>query len=115
MISIFIEHMLMQYFQHNAVEARSQFLLTGCENVSEGLHILANDPSLGLYRLQEHVRKTTPALIERKTDQTKPQLALHDWKFNRVKMPIKKVSNARTQKETVTANDRLKQFGNMWN
>ncbi|XP_070543288.1 BLOC-1-related complex subunit 8-like [Ptychodera flava] len=34
------------------------------EKFSETLHIIGNEPSLALYRLQEHVRKTLPTLVE---------------------------------------------------
>lgn len=36
--------------------------------VNDSLQMLANEPSLGLYRIQEHVHRTTPALIKRKND-----------------------------------------------
>jgi hypothetical protein len=41
------------------------------EKVSENIHIVANEPSLALFRLQEHVRKSLPVLIERKIDANK--------------------------------------------
>ena len=31
-----------------------------CDGVNKTLHIIANEPSLGLYRIQQHVRKTIP-------------------------------------------------------
>ncbi len=34
--------------------------------ISESLHILANEPSLGLYRLQEHVHRSVPEIVEKK-------------------------------------------------
>ena len=36
--------------------------------VNDSLQMLANEPSLGLYRIQEHVHRTTPALVERKKE-----------------------------------------------
>ncbi|XP_065830491.1 uncharacterized protein [Oscarella lobularis] len=38
------------------------------DKVSECLHIVANEPSLGLYRLQEHVRRSVPALVSVKKE-----------------------------------------------
>ena len=35
---------------------------------NDSLQMLANEPSLGLYRIQEHVHRTTPALVERKKE-----------------------------------------------
>jgi len=36
------------------------------ERVSENMHVVANEPSLALYRLQEHVRKAMPFMIEKR-------------------------------------------------
>jgi BLOC-1 related complex subunit 8 len=32
------------------------------------MHIIANEPSLAFYRIQEHTRKVTPLIVERRTD-----------------------------------------------
>lgn len=36
------------------------------ERVSENMHVVANEPSLALYRLQEHVRKAMPFMVEKR-------------------------------------------------
>ena len=36
------------------------------ERLSENIHIVANEPSLAFYRIQEHVRKTLPQLLDKK-------------------------------------------------
>jgi len=38
------------------------------ERASENMHILVNDPSLALYRIQEHVRKSLPPAVERRAE-----------------------------------------------
>lgn len=32
------------------------------------MHIVANEPSLALYRIQEHVRKVLPNIVDRKIE-----------------------------------------------
>lgn len=39
-----------------------------CEKISENLHIVANEPSLACYRLQEHIRKSLPQLVEKRLE-----------------------------------------------
>ncbi|XP_059084347.1 BLOC-1-related complex subunit 8 homolog [Tigriopus californicus] len=39
-----------------------------CERISENLHICANEPSLALYRLAEHVRKALPPTVESRAE-----------------------------------------------
>lgn len=34
--------------------------------MSESMHVLDHDPSMALYRLQEHVNKTISVLVDRK-------------------------------------------------
>ncbi|KAK4311048.1 hypothetical protein Pmani_017427 [Petrolisthes manimaculis] len=36
------------------------------ERVSENIHISANEPSLAVYRLQEHVRRALPPTVSRR-------------------------------------------------
>jgi len=36
------------------------------EKLSENIQIVANEPSLAFFRIQEHVRKTLPPLVEKK-------------------------------------------------
>lgn len=43
------------------------------ERVSENIHISANEPSLAVYRLQEHVRRALPPTVSRRQHVT----ALH--------------------------------------
>ncbi|XP_015122605.1 BLOC-1-related complex subunit 8 homolog [Diachasma alloeum] len=38
------------------------------ERVSENMHIVANEPSLAFYRLQEHVRKALPPMVEKRVE-----------------------------------------------
>ena len=38
------------------------------ERVSENMHVVANEPSLALYRLQEHVRKALPQMVDKLAD-----------------------------------------------
>ncbi|XP_034939239.1 BLOC-1-related complex subunit 8 homolog [Chelonus insularis] len=38
------------------------------ERISENMHIVANEPSLAFYRLQEHVRKALPPMVEKRVE-----------------------------------------------
>ncbi|XP_018334062.1 BLOC-1-related complex subunit 8 homolog isoform X2 [Agrilus planipennis] len=38
------------------------------ERISENMHIVANEPSLAFYRLQEHVRKALNPIVDRRSD-----------------------------------------------
>jgi len=38
------------------------------EKISENVHIVANEPSLAFYRIQENVRNVVPVIIEKRSD-----------------------------------------------
>lgn len=38
------------------------------EKISENMHIVGNEPSLALYRIQEHVRKVLPLVVDRRAE-----------------------------------------------
>ncbi|KAK1152462.1 BLOC-1-related complex subunit 8 isoform X1 [Acipenser oxyrinchus oxyrinchus] len=38
------------------------------DKFTESMYVLANEPSVALYRLQEHVRRSLPQLVQHKTD-----------------------------------------------
>ena len=44
------------------------FITVAMERISENMHLIANEPSLALYRLQEHVRKSLPFMVEKRTE-----------------------------------------------
>lgn len=44
------------------------FRITATERISENMHIVANEPSLAFYRLQEHVRKALPPMVEKRVE-----------------------------------------------
>ncbi|XP_030760583.1 BLOC-1-related complex subunit 8 homolog [Sitophilus oryzae] len=46
------------------------------ERISENMHIVANEPSLAFYRLQEHVRKALHPMVDRRTDVNKLHVEL---------------------------------------
>ncbi|PAV71551.1 hypothetical protein WR25_15089 [Diploscapter pachys] len=56
--------------QTQQMHAKSKELDSRCrllsERIAEGLRILDHDPSVALYRLQEHVNRNLPALITRR-------------------------------------------------
>ncbi|XP_078115421.1 BLOC-1-related complex subunit 8 isoform X1 [Sander vitreus] len=41
---------------------------TVTDKFTESMYVLANEPSVALYRLQEHVRRSLPELVQHKTD-----------------------------------------------
>lgn len=48
-----------------------QCTISATERISENIHIVANEPSLAFYRLQEHVRKALPPMVEKRTEVSK--------------------------------------------
>lgn len=46
---------------HNA-----PFAFTVSDKFTESMYVLANEPSVALYRLQEHVRRSLPELVQHK-------------------------------------------------
>lgn len=42
--------------------------ISATEKISENMHIVANEPSLAFYRIQEHVRKVLPHIVDRKAE-----------------------------------------------
>ena len=41
-------------------------LFSVTDKISESMNIIANEPSLAFFRVQEHVRKSLPQLVETK-------------------------------------------------
>lgn len=46
----------------------SVFLIEVTDKFTESMYVLANEPSVALYRLQEHVRRSLPELVQHKVD-----------------------------------------------
>lgn len=40
-------------------------------SVNETVHMIANEPSLGLYRVQQHIKKTLPKVVNASNDMKK--------------------------------------------
>ncbi|XP_078412225.1 BLOC-1-related complex subunit 8 isoform X6 [Cetorhinus maximus] len=51
---------------HLKVKKGESFRFT--DKFTESMYFLANEPSVALYRLQEHVRRSLPELVQHKTD-----------------------------------------------
>lgn len=49
----YLDHEVHKYYSSNI----DLFSSTASEKISENMHIIANDPSLAFYRIQEHIRK----------------------------------------------------------
>ena len=56
------------------------------DKLSETVHLMLNDPSMGLYRIQEHVKRSVPTLVEKKVElqnlQTNIQGASYDLDYS---------------------------------
>ncbi len=40
------------------------------KNLSEYVQLLANEPSIGLFHIQEHIRKSVPKMVDLKVTRT---------------------------------------------
>ena len=49
---------------------------TAASSVSSTLHALANEPSVGLHYVAEHIKRSTPALLSTKADVARAGAAL---------------------------------------
>ncbi|XP_022901220.1 BLOC-1-related complex subunit 8 homolog [Onthophagus taurus] len=58
----------MAYSRDNKLEVKVK---KATERISENMHIVANEPSLAFYRLQEHVRKAINPMVDRRMEVTK--------------------------------------------
>lgn len=71
------------------------------EKISENIHIFANDPSLAFFRVQEHVRKVSPAIFEKRDEvfqlQNKLQGHCYDMEYG-----IQYVSTSTATQESLT-------------
>lgn len=56
-----------------------------CEKISHTIHTVLNEPSVGLYHIQNHCKRTAPSLVEQRlaADQTEAVLrgALYDVEY----------------------------------
>lgn len=43
-------------------------IVAATERISENMHIVANEPSLAFYRVQEHVRKALPPMVGKRVE-----------------------------------------------
>lgn len=66
------------------------------ERISENMHIVANEPSLAFYRLQEHVRKALPPMVEKRVEVSKlhHELQGHCYDVEYAVSAIKSMENA---------------------
>ncbi|XP_061192291.1 BLOC-1-related complex subunit 8-like isoform X2 [Saccostrea echinata] len=52
------------------------------EKISESMNIVANEPSLAFFRIQEHVRKSLPQLVEQKHEVLETQQEVQGASFD---------------------------------
>lgn len=55
-------------YNHAVVHLYYTTFISATERISENMHIVANEPSLAFYRLQEHVRKALKPMVDRRAD-----------------------------------------------
>lgn len=55
-------------FHINENSTNAYSLPSATEKISENMHIIANEPSLAFYRIQEHVRRVLPLIVDRKAE-----------------------------------------------
>lgn len=60
--------MLNHYLRYFIFSNSNNHIVLATEKISENMHIVANEPSLALYRIQEHVRKVLPMIVDRKAE-----------------------------------------------
>lgn len=60
------ERMQGAFFPENASPELDHRTRKVTEKFSENLHIIGNEPSLAFFRIEEHVRKTLPQLVDKK-------------------------------------------------
>lgn len=51
---------------HNLHSTVTSFYFSVTEKFLENIHTMLNEPSVGLYRVQEHVRRSLPQLVDKK-------------------------------------------------
>ncbi|XP_075216784.1 BLOC-1-related complex subunit 8 homolog isoform X3 [Lycorma delicatula] len=66
------------------------------ERISENMHIVANEPSLAFYRLQEHVRKALPPMVDKRVEVSKVhhELQGHCYDVEYAISAVKSMENA---------------------
>ncbi|THD24919.1 hypothetical protein D915_004226 [Fasciola hepatica] len=56
-----------RFFARKVLSWFSDSFLLACDDIAETFVTLANEPSLAYFRIQEHVRKSTPTLLEERS------------------------------------------------
>ncbi|KAG4076177.1 hypothetical protein HA402_014726 [Bradysia odoriphaga] len=73
------------------------------EKISENMHIVANEPSLAFYRIQEHVRKVLPMIVDRKAEvaNLNQELQGHCYDMEYALKSIKSIENSDATFKTI--------------